>query len=86
MVLFALITPVALSFVGAWVLARYRISAIAIALLVAVAAVAATFGLLRLRYSLFEIGPFMLLPQAASFLFAIATSFGVVRHTRRRQP
>lgn len=85
MVLFALFMPVVLSFIGAWLLARCRISAIVIALLVAVVAVIATFGLLRLQYSLFEIGPFMLLPQVASFLFAVATCFAVVRRIRQGQ-
>lgn len=76
---FALLTPIALSAVGGWLLAGMKVNPVHAGLALAVVSVLLTFVLLRMRYTLFEIGPFMLLPQMASFVLALFAIITVMR-------
>lgn len=82
MVVFVILMPIAVTCVLSFLFARYIRHKTVAALIFALVAVAITFALLRSRYTLFEIGPFMLLPQALGFVLASISGALIVRKRR----
>ena len=70
MTLFSLIAPIIISAFISWIgIPRVQRRVFSSAIIALVASLTA-YGLLRVKYTLFELGPFMLLPQILGFIMA----------------
>lgn len=84
MVWFTFIAPLVLATLSARLLARIQVNPFLLSAAIAGLAELLTFGLLRTKYTLFEIGPFMIVSQTVSFVIALLAAMAVLHKWRDR--